>query len=90
MAVAMTVAAVVKRAEMKVQIAIGKLHQRENNTTGVIKMETQFMQTPVRKKPNMRLLANLIKFRILLMSAGRAMVAPAKSSLRRISTGLNQ
>jgi hypothetical protein len=90
MTVAMMVAAAVRRAAMKVQIVIGKLHHLEKSTTGVMKMETKFMQTPARKKPNMRWLAILIRSKILLILAGSAIVAPERSSLSRISTGLNQ
>jgi hypothetical protein len=88
--VAITVAAVVSSAETNVQIEKGRDHQREYSTMGTRKMLRKFMQRPVRKKPNMRLLAILIRFRMLFISAGSAMVAPARSSLSRISTGLNQ
>lgn len=88
--VAMIVAAAVSRAAMNVQIAMGKLHHLLNSTTGVMKIETKFMQTPVKKKPNIRWLAILIRFKILLIFAGNAIVAPASNSLSRISTGLNQ
>jgi hypothetical protein len=89
-AVAMIVAAAVNSAAMKVQTAMAKLHQRENSTTGVMKIETKFMHTPVKKKPNMKWLASLIRPRILLISAGKAIVAPARSSFKRMETGLNQ
>jgi hypothetical protein len=90
MTVAMIVAVAVSSAAMKVKIAIGKLHHLENNTIGVMKMETKFMHTPVKKKPNIKWEAILIRFKILLIFAGSAIVAPARSSLSRISTGLNQ
>jgi hypothetical protein len=43
MTVAMIVAAVVSSAEMNVQIANGKDHQREYSTMGARKMFTKFM-----------------------------------------------
>lgn len=57
---------------------------------GVMKIETKFMQMPVKKKPNITWLAILIRFRMLVISAGRAIVAPDKSSLSKTWTGLNQ
>lgn len=53
-------------------------------------MDTQFIQTPAKKKQNITPEANRIISKILLMSAGKAMLAPASNSPRRISTGLNQ
>jgi hypothetical protein len=53
-------------------------------------METVFSTIEVMKKPNIRWDARRMSARMVLISAGRVMVAPAKSSLRRISTGLNQ
>jgi hypothetical protein len=88
--VAITVAAVVSKAEMNVQMAKGKDHHLEYSTIGARKMLTKFIHTPVKKKPNIRWLAILIRFKMLLISAGKAMVAPASSSLSRISMGLNQ
>lgn len=90
MTVAMIVAAVVSSAAMKVQIAKGKDHHLLYNVMGAVKMDMKFMQMPVRKKPNMMWLAIRIRDKMLLISAGKAMVAPARSSLSRISTGLNQ
>ena len=90
MTVAMTVAAAVNNAAMNVQIANGRLHHLEYSTIGAKKILTRFMQIPVRKKPNMRCDTIFMRCKMLLISAGRAMVAPARSSLRRISTGLNQ
>jgi hypothetical protein len=88
--VAMAVAIAVSRAAIKVQKTMARLHQREYSTIGVMKMETVFMQIPVRKQPNMTWLAILISLRMLFMFAGRATVAPESSSFRMISTGLNQ
>jgi hypothetical protein len=88
--VAMIVAATVSNAWMNVQTAIANDHHRLFMTMGVMKIETNVMQMPVKKNPNMRLLAILINFRILVISAGKAIVAPERSSLSRISTGLNQ
>lgn len=55
-----------------------------------MKIEIKFIQTPVKKDPNMTLLAMRINLRILLMSDGNATVAPARSSSRMMATGLNQ
>lgn len=92
MAIAVPIAepTTVRRAATNVQITIGRLHHLENRAAGVMKIEIKFMQIPVKKAPNMRRLAIRINFRILLISAGRAIVAPAKSSLSKTSTGLNQ
>lgn len=80
----------VRRAATKVQRAIGKLHHLENIASGVANMEIVFIQMPVRKPPNIIWLAILISSKIVLTSEGSAIVAPARSSLSRISTGLNQ
>lgn len=45
---------------------------------------------PVMKKPNMMLEAVFTSESVETTSLGRAMVAPARSSLRIMSTGLNQ
>jgi hypothetical protein len=52
--VAIIVAVTVRRAAMNVQIAIANDHHRDFMTIGVMKIETKVMQTPVKKKPNMR------------------------------------
>lgn len=82
--------AAVSRAAMNVHIANGSSHHREYSVTGATKMLRKFMHTPVRKQPNMTREAILIRSRMLLMSAGSAMVAPDRSSLSRMETGLNQ
>jgi hypothetical protein len=90
MTVAITVATVVRRAPMNAQMAKGKEYQREYKVMGEIKIERKFMHVPVRKKPNIKWDAMRMSLRMLLISAGNAMVAPARSSFRRSSTGLNQ
>ena len=75
---------------MKVQIAKANDHHLLYSVIGAMNMDTKFMQIPVRKKPNMKWLASLINLKMLLISAGKAMVAPESSSLRSTSTGLNQ
>ena len=52
MTVPMTEPATVRRAAMNVQMTTGRLHHLEKRTTGVAKIETKFMQIPVKKAPN--------------------------------------
>jgi hypothetical protein len=56
----------------------------------VNRKEINARMTPVRKKPNMIFEANLRRERIVVISAGRGIVAPAKSSERMMVMGLNQ
>lgn len=90
MTVAMMAAAAVRRAVMKVKMDREKEYHREYRERMHSGMERKFRIVPVRKKPNMRCEARRMSERMVFISAGRVMVAPAKSSLRRISTGLNQ
>jgi len=50
----------------------------------VRKMKRKFNSSPMRKKPNMTLDTTWIRVRIVVISEGRATVAPARSSLRII------
>lgn len=53
-------------------------------------MDMKLVHTPVKKKPNMRCEAILMSFKMLLICAGKAIVAPESSSFKKIETGLNQ
>ena len=72
MTVAMMVAAVVVRAEMKAKIAIGKVAQRVKMESGVRKMETKQVQAPVKKKANIQCEAKRTRERADMMFEGRA------------------
>ena len=89
-AVATALPTKVKRAEKNVKVTKWYEYHREYKTIGVRKMKTKFKQRATMKNPNMTLETIRMSFRIVITSAGRVMVAPAKSSLRIIWTGLNQ
>jgi hypothetical protein len=71
MTVAMTDAAVTKRALRNMRKEIGKVHQRERTLRGVTNMRTKDKQAEVRKRPNMAWDASLIRSRMSLTSLGR-------------------
>jgi len=52
-------------------------------------MRQKFTQRPMRKKPNITLETTRTRVRIVVTWAGRAIVAPKRSSLRIMATGLN-
>jgi len=74
MAVAMMEAAVVKRADRKVRMAIGTVLQRLKTERGVRKMERKVRQAPVRKRANIQWEARRTSSRVEMMLAGRATV----------------
>lgn len=74
MAVAMIEAAVVKRADRKVRIAIGTVLQRLKTERGVRKMQRKVRQAPVRKRANIQWEARRTSSRAEMMLAGRATV----------------
>ena len=53
-------------------------------------MQRNVKIVPTRKHENIQKLASLTRSSTLMMSVGRVIEAPASSSLRMISTGLNQ
>ena len=59
-------------------------------TTGVVSIRMKFNRSPARKNPNMMCDAIRRIVRMSFTSDGSAIAAPARSSLRRTSTGLNQ
>lgn len=68
----------------------GRLHHRDFRTIGETKIMTKLRTRPDIKKPNIIFEAMRRMFKMSFTSEGRAIEAPAKSSFRRISTGLNQ
>lgn len=74
-------------AEMK---AIGKDHQREKMAIGDRKTIRKARMVPARKKANMICEQIMRMLRISVRVAGRAMVAPDKSSSKMTWTMLNQ
>ena len=72
MAVAIMVAAVVKRALRKVNMAIGNVSQRVKTESGERKMEKKEVQAPVRKRANIQREAMRIKWRTETILEGRA------------------
>jgi hypothetical protein len=78
MTVAMTDAAVTKRALRKARTAMRKVHQRERMLMGMRNMRTKERQADVRNRPNMTCDAILIRERMSLMLEGR-LTAPCKS-----------
>lgn len=75
MTVAMTVATVVVRAEMKAKRAMGRVNSREYIDKGVRKMLTKVVQAPVKKRPNIHretIRTSLRAERILAGSATRS------------------
>ena len=71
MTVAMTDAAVTKRALRNMRMEIGKVHQRERTLRGVTNIRTKDRQAAVRKRPNMTWDASLMRSRMSLTSFGR-------------------
>lgn len=57
---------------------------------GLMRAETALMTQPIMKKVVMTLEAIRTSARMLITSAGRAMVEPGRSSSRMMATGLNQ
>lgn len=99
--VAMTAAAAVnsRAANLKMRIGSERMKIRLalcdhlgffENSKGAMKMHRKDKQIPTRKHANIQVLAVLTMSRIDTTSVGRAILAPAKSSLVIISTGLNQ
>jgi hypothetical protein len=87
--VATVLPAVLNRAEIKAKVTKWYEYQREYRTIGARKIKTKFMHKLTMKKPNMSCEAMRMRVRIVLISAGRAIVAPARSSSNMIATGLN-
>lgn len=71
MTVATTVATVMKRAARKVKIMTRKAHQREKMEMGWRNIMTNARQTPERKRPNIQCETTLMRWRMLVTSAGR-------------------
>jgi hypothetical protein len=90
MTVAITLPAVQRRDEMKVSVTKWKEYHREYRTMAPKNMQRKFIHRLTRKKPNMSLETMRMSVRIVMISEGSATVAPAKSSLKMIWTGLNQ
>lgn len=101
MTVAMTEAAAVNSSAAKVKMVMGNWRKKIlfalcchrglcENPNGARKMHRKVRTVPTRKHENIQTLASLTSLRILMISVGRVMLAPARSSLRMISTGLNQ
>lgn len=90
MTVAISVAAVLHRAVRMVKRAIGRVAQRLYIERGAMKTETKHPQAPAMKRANIQRLASRTRSRASVIEEGRAIVAPASSSDRMISTGLNQ
>ena len=84
MTVTIIVATVVKRNVRNAKTAMGLVIQWVYVESGVRKIETKQQQAPVRNKPNIQWLATLTSFRSSMILEGRAMVAPERSSERRI------
>ena len=70
--VAIAVAAVVVRTEMKANIAIGKVIQRVKIESGVRKTETKQVQTPARKSANIQWDARRTRDKADVIFEGRA------------------
>lgn len=73
-AVAMTEAAVVNKADRKVRMAIGTVIQRLKTERGAKKMDRKVRQAPRRKRPNIQWEARRTRWRAEMMLAGRATV----------------
>jgi hypothetical protein len=71
MTVAMTDAAVAKRALRNARMAMGKVHHREKMLMGMRNMRTNERQADVRNSPNIQCEASLIRSRISLIFEGR-------------------
>lgn len=65
-------------------------NHRVRITRGVPSRRTKLMTVPAMKQAYMTLDPILSRFRMVSTSEGRAILAPASSSLTRIWTGLNQ
>ena len=90
MTVAIVAAAVVVKAVTNVNIAIENVAHLVYTLNGVKKIETKLVHAPVRNSANIAWLASLTNRSASITVEGSAMVAPARSSERIISTGLNQ
>lgn len=90
MAVAIAVATVTVKAARKVRMLSGKVIHRLKVDKGVRRQERVMRGAEVRKRPNIQFEARRTRLRALMISVGRAIVAPLSNSLRMISTGLNQ
>lgn len=88
--VAITLPAVQSNEEMKLSVTKWNEYHCEYSTIGPKNMQRKFMQMLSMKKPNISLETIRMSVKMVLISAGRATVAPARSSLRIICTGLNQ
>lgn len=74
MAVAIMVAAAVKRALRKVKMAMGSVSQRVKTESGERKTERKEVQAPVRKRADIHWEAMRIRWRAETILAGRATV----------------
>lgn len=90
MVVAIAAARVTRIAEIAERMERSRLHQRVRITSKLNGMRTKLTTIPAMKQPYMILEPILRRLRTVTASAGRAIWAPASSSLTRISTGLNQ
>ena len=72
MIVAITVATVVVKAEMKAKMAIGRVNRREYIDSGVRNILMKAVHAPVRKRPNIQRETTRTRERAETMSEGRA------------------
>ena len=86
----MTVATMLINAQRKHTIAIGIVRSLETGANGVNMIESSDNGKEIMKKPNWAREAIRTNLSASVMSVGIAIVAPASSSLSRISIGLNQ
>lgn len=87
---AMTDAAKMSTNVTAEMMAMGKDHQREKMAIGERNTSRKARMVPARKKANMISEQILRMLRISVRAAGRAMVAPDKSSSKMTWTMLNQ
>lgn len=76
--------------EIAARIAIGRVNQRVRITSGEASIRTKFRTVPAVKQTYMICDPSFKRLRMVLTSDGKAIEAPARSSLTSTSTGLNQ
>lgn len=90
MTVAMMAATPTRMDEITPRMERARENQRVHSARGVKKIKTKFRAVPAVKNAIMTWDPSLRSVRMVVTAEGRAILAPARSSLTRTSTGLNQ